>query len=130
MFKQFYVSMQRLKPVAAALALLVLAALIGSELLAQGTPAQQQQQTPSQQQKKPETPGEAGGPAGDIGPIAVPKKTEEEPPPDVPRPKTTPTNTPTFSMSVDTSLVTVPVSVLTKDGHFVPGLKKDMFKVL
>ena len=129
MFKQFYVSMQRLKPVAAALALLVLAALIGSELLAQGTPAQQQQQTPSQQQKKPETPGEAGGPAGDIGPIAVPKKTEE-PPPDVPKPKSPTANTPTFSMSVDTSLVTVPVSVLTKDGHFVPGLKKDMFKVM
>ena len=120
MFKQFYVSMQRLKRITAALGLLVLTALIGSELLAQGTTAQQQQtqqqQTPAQQQKKPETPGEAGGPAGDIGPIAVPKKTEEEPPPDVPRPKATPTNTPTFSMSVDTSLVTVPVSVLTKDG--------------
>src|SRR6476660_5105015 len=36
---------------------------------------QGQQQKPGQQQ----APAEAGGPQGDIGPIAIPKKKEEEP---------------------------------------------------
>ena len=43
----------------------------------QTQPNQGQQGQNSQQQ----TPAEAGGPQGDIGPIAVPKKKEEPPPP-------------------------------------------------
>lgn len=88
----------------------------------------QQQQTPQQKQQQA-TPPEAGGPTGDVGPIALPKKKEDEAPAPA-RPKPVPSQTPTFSMSLDVPLVTLDVSVLTKDQHqFVPGLKKDNFKV-
>ncbi|MBV8206469.1 MAG: VWA domain-containing protein [Acidobacteria bacterium] len=92
---------------------------------------QQQSTQPQTQQQKPQqaAPAEAGGPGGDVGPIALPKKKEEEAP-TPPRPRPVPQQTPTFSMSVDVPLVTLDVSVLTKDGHqFVPGLKRDNFKV-
>src|SRR5438309_9351358 len=94
----------------------------------QASPSQQQQQQNQQQKQQQAAPPEAGGPAGDVGPIALPKKKEEEAAPS-PRPKPVPSQTPTFSMSLDVPLVTLDVSVLTKDGHqFVPGLKKDNFK--
>ncbi|HZU23572.1 MAG TPA: VWA domain-containing protein [Terriglobales bacterium] len=92
----------------------------------------QQQQSSQQQQQQPKqqaAPAEAGGPTGDVGPIALPKKKDEEAPAP-PRPKPVPSQTPTFSMSMDVPLVTLDVSVLTKESHqFVPGLKKDNFKV-
>jgi VWFA-related protein len=95
----------------------------------QSSQSQQQQQQNQQQKQQQAAPPEAGGPAGDVGPIALPKKKEEEAAPP-PRPKAAPSQTPTFSMSLDVPLVTLDVSVLTKDGHqFVPGLKKDNFKV-
>src|SRR5262249_48388226 len=76
--------------------------------------------------------GEAGGPTGDIGPIAIPKKKTEQPPP---REVATPTpqkieGMGNFSMHVSAQLVNVDVGVLTKDGMFVPGLKKENFRVL
>lgn len=81
------------------------------------------------QQNPQSTSGEAGGPTGDIGPIAVPKKT-----PNDSRPAPTPTpqkveGMPNFSMHVSAQLVNVDVGVLTKDGMFVPGLKKENFRV-
>jgi len=95
----------------------------------QSSPQQSQQQQNPQPKQQPATSGEAGGPTGDVGPIALPKKKDEEAPPP-PRPKTAPSQTPTFSMSVDVPLVTLDVSVLTKDNHqFVPNLKRDNFKV-
>ena len=101
----------------------------------QQQPSQQQQSSQQQQQQMPQqkqqqaTPPEAGGPTGDVGPIALPKKKEDEEPAPA-RPKPVPSQTPTFSMSLDVPLVTLDVSVLTKDQHqFVPGLKKDNFKV-
>jgi VWFA-related protein len=82
------------------------------------------QQNPNSQAPPPE----AGGPGGDIGPYAVPKKKEEPPPPPPEKPKKI-EGMPDYSISVDVPLVNVDVSVLTKDGQFVPGLKKDNFRV-
>jgi VWFA-related protein len=93
---------------------------------AQGSPQQsqssQQAQPPSQTQQVPA----AGGPQGDIGPMAIPKK-KDEPPPE--KPQAPKQNLPQFSLSVNTQLVQVPVMVLTKDGRFVPNLKEGNFKV-
>src|SRR5690242_808114 len=62
-------------------------------------------------------PAEAGGPQGDIGPIAVPKKKEEAPKKDEApvHPKKV-EGLDDFSMSVRSQLVNVDVGVLTKDG--------------
>ena len=87
----------------------------------------QQQPPPDQQQGAPE----AGGPQGETSPIVVPKKSETPPPPP-PKPRVkTPEGLPTdYSLKVDVPLVTVPVVVTTKNGDFIPGLKKDNFKLL
>jgi VWFA-related protein len=83
-----------------------------------------------QQNQQPST-GEAGGPGGDIGPIAVPKKKQDEAPKkeDAPKAPQKVEGMPDFSMHVTSQLVTVDVGVLTKEGMFVPGLKKEMFRV-
>jgi VWFA-related protein len=99
--------------------------------------AQQQQQqdqqgtstaAPSQQQK---TPDESGGPQGDIGPYAIPKKKDENstPPPPPPKPKV-PEGMPSYSLTVDVPTVNLDVMVTTKDGQFIPGLQKEHFRVL
>ncbi len=91
------------------------------------TPQNGQQQNQNQQNSTPE----AGGPGGDIGPIAVPKKKEEEPKKEeAPKAPQKVEGMPTFSMHVATQLVTLDVGVLTKEGMFVPGLKKENFRVL
>jgi VWFA-related protein len=92
--------------------------------------AQSQDQSSSQQQQKPteQAPPEAGGPQGDIGPIAVPKKKEEPPPPPPPAPKKVP-GMPDYSIQVNVPLVTLDVMAVTKEGQFIPGLKKDNFKI-
>ncbi len=90
-----------------------------------------QSQTPPSQSKPAEAPAEAGGPQGDIGPIAVPKKNPEESKP-VERPEKVknPEGLENFSLRVNVPLVNLDVSVLTKDGQFIPGLKKDNFRIL
>ncbi len=93
--------------------------------LAQDQQQGQQRQKPGQQQAPPE----AGGPEGDIGPIAIPKKKEEAPPPPPPQPKA-PAGMPDYSLSVDVPLVSLDAIVLTKDGQFIPGIKKDNFRVM
>ena len=83
------------------------------------------EQNPNQQ----EAPPEAGGPNSDTGPYAIPKKGEEAPPPPPPeRPKKV-EGVPDYSIHVDVPVVTVPVLVTTKDGQFIPNLKKDNFRV-
>lgn len=92
----------------------------------------QQQTTQPNQQQTPDSTGEAGGPEGDIGPIAVPKKTTDKPKPTEeapPKPKPI-EGMPNFSISVSVPLVSVDVGVVTKDGIFVPGLKQENFRVL
>lgn len=90
------------------------------------------QQLPSNRQSNPnqqEAPPEAGGPGNDVGPYVIPKKTEEAPPPPAPeRPKRI-EGMPDYSIKVDVPLVNVDVMVTTKDGQFVPGLKKENFRV-
>ena len=94
--------------------------------------AQSQQQQPAPNSQNPnaqEAPPEAGGPQTEVGPYAVPKKKEEPPPPPPEKPKKI-EGMPDYSIRVDVPLVNVDVAVVTKDGQFVPGLKKDNFKVL
>jgi VWFA-related protein len=88
----------------------------------------QQQGQPQQKPGQQQAPPEAGGPQGDIGPIAIPKKKEEAPPPPPPQPKA-PAGMPDYSLSVDVPLVSLDAIVLTKDGQFIPGIKKDNFRV-
>ena len=105
---------------------LLLAAEILVPLMAQNqSPQPSTQQNPNAQAPPPE----AGGPGGDVGPYAVPKKKEEPPPPPPEKPKKI-EGMPDYSIAVDVPLVNVDVSVLTKDGQFVPGLRKDNFRVL
>jgi VWFA-related protein len=107
----------------------------------QGQPSQQpasgqQNQQPtaqSGQQQNPDSTGEAGGPEGDIGPIAVPRKKTDTPKPTEQAPPTKPKpieGMPNFSISVSVPLVSLDVGVVTKDGMFVPGLKQENFRVL
>src|SRR5258708_2347572 len=83
------------------------------------------QQNPNQQ----EAPPEAGGPNSDTGPYAIPKKGGEPPPPPPPEKPKKIEGMPDYSIHVDVPLVTVPVLVTTKDGQFIPNLKKENFRV-
>jgi len=92
------------------------------------------QQTPSQApdngKPKQDVPAEAGGPGDNVGPYAIPKKNPEEAPP--PPPPVTPkklADVPDYSLHVNVPLVNVDVLVTTKDGQFVPGLKKENFRI-
>src|SRR5438445_4630757 len=92
-------------------------------------PSSSPQAAPQQNPNQQEAPPEAGGPKGDSGPYAMPKKGEEPPPPPPPdRPKRV-EGMPDYSIHVDVPLVTVPVMVTTKDGQFISTLKKDNFRV-
>jgi VWFA-related protein len=84
----------------------------------------QSSQNPNQQPAPPE----AGGPGNDVGPYAIPKKKEEPPPPPPTKPKKI-EGMPDYSLKVDVPLVDLDVSVVTKNGQFVPGLKKDNFRI-
>jgi VWFA-related protein len=87
-------------------------------------------QTPDNGKPKQDTPAEAGGPGGNVGPYVIPKKTNEDAPP--PPPPVTPKKVediPDYSLKVNVPLVNVDVLVTTKDGQFVPGLKKENFRV-
>lgn len=80
---------------------------------------------------KQDVPAEAGGPTDNVGPYAIPKKKPEDAPP--PPPPVTPkkiADLPDYSLKVNVPLVNVDVSVLTKNGQFVPGLKQENFRVL
>jgi VWFA-related protein len=89
-----------------------------------------QTQTPDNSKPKQEAPAEAGGPSDSVGPYAIPKKkADDTPPPPPPTPKKVEDN-PDYSLKVNVPLVNVDVLVTTKDGQFVPGLKKDNFRIL
>src|SRR5882724_8102137 len=75
----------------------------------------QDQSAPATNGQKQDAPPEAGGPTTDVGPYAIPKKVE---------------GMPDYSIKVDVPLVNVDVLVTTKDGQFIPGLKKDNFRVV
>ena len=114
-----------------ALSLGAVLCLLLSSLLAPALAQSQTDQNSGQQQQKPSetAPPEAGGPQGDIGPIAVPKKKEEPPPPPPPSaPKKIP-GMPDYSIQVNVPLVTLDVMALTKEGQFIPGLKEGNLQV-
>src|SRR5436305_963273 len=93
------------------------------------SPAQNTQKT--SQNPQTQAPAAAGGPSGDIGPIAVPKKKPEEEKPVERAPKVkNPEEIGTFSLKVDVPLVNLPVNVVTNNGQFIPGLRQENFKVL
>ena len=101
-------------------------------MLGQSQPQPQATPDVQQQQNQQNTTPSAGGPEGDIGPIAVPKKKEEPTPKkeEAPKPPKQDEAMPNFSLKVNVPLVTLDVGVLTKDGVFVPGLKEQNFRVL
>lgn len=93
------------------------------------TPAPDQQQTkPAPDQAAPD-----GGPSGDNGVIAIPKKKEkaDQPPPAPAAPKfKNPEGAPNYSIKIDVPEVTVDVGVILEKTHqFVPGLKPSNFRV-
>jgi VWFA-related protein len=97
----------------------------------QGQDQQSSQSSPTQDNSKPkqDVPADAGGPTDNIGPYAIPtKKPNDEPPPPPPPRKVA--DEPDYSLKVNVPLVNVDVLVTTKNGQFVPGLKKDNFRVL
>jgi VWFA-related protein len=91
-------------------------------------PAQSTQQ-PSQDQSAPAD----GGPTGDNGAIAIPKKPEPEAPAPPPPPPPKPANPPgmgNYSIRVDVPVVTVDVGVILEKTHqFVPNLKEENFRI-
>src|SRR5260221_10414492 len=95
------------------------------------TPAgQTPAQIPDNGKTKQDVPAEAGGPTDNVGPYAIPKKKIEDAPP--PPPPVAPKqleNIPDYSLKVNVPLVSVDVLVTTKDGQFMPGLKKDNFRI-
>jgi VWFA-related protein len=80
---------------------------------------------------KQDAPSEAGGPTGDIGPYSIPKKNPEATPPPQPPPASVPKveGLPDYSIKVNVPLVNVDVLVTTRSGQFVPGLKRDNFRL-
>ena len=96
--------------------------------------AQAPAQTPAQPQQPDQATPDAGGPGGDSGVIALPKKKDvpnDAPPPAPAEPKVkTPAGMSNFSLRVDVPEVTVDVGVLLEKTHqFVPGLKPSNFRV-
>jgi VWFA-related protein len=129
MFLEKFARQFRQTPYKSAAILLILGLGAFAPIVAQ---TQQSQQPPANTQQNPNAqapPPEAGGPGGDVGPYAVPKKKEEPPPPPPEKPKKI-EGMPDYAINVDVPLVNVDVSVLTKNGQFVPGLKRDNFRVL
>lgn len=120
-----------------AVASIIYVALVGASLPAwgqnqqgQAPPDQAPTQTPDNGKPKQDVPAEAGGPTDSVGPYAIPKKNPADtPPPPPPAPKKIEDN-PDYSLRVNVPLVNVDVLVTTKDGQFVPGLKKDNFRIL
>jgi VWFA-related protein len=114
-------------------AVTILALVVSAFLFAMPSLAQSSS-TPSTSQSQPnqnnQVPDEAGGPGGESGPIAVPKKkdTEEAPPP--PKPK--PSDVPEYSLHVDVPVVTVDARLIQKDGRPISlpeDVAKEHFKI-
>ncbi len=80
---------------------------------------------------KQDAPAEAGGPGGTV-PYAIPTKKPEDtaPPPPLPVTPKKLEDVPDYSLKVNVPLVNVDVLVTTKDGQFIPGLKKDNFRII
>jgi VWFA-related protein len=120
--------------VALAVALLLISGV--SSVFAQDqsqAPPRDSTQNGTQNNGKPkqEVPAEAGGPTDNVGPYSIPKKSPAEAPPPPPPPISPGKieGMPDYSIKVNVPLVNVDVLVTTKSGQFVPGLKKENFRV-
>ena len=137
---QQYITLERLKPewLKPAVAPLLCIALTGNPLSAWAQSQQDQGQSSSQTspqtqdngKPKQDVPADAGGPTDSVGPYAIPTKkpADTAPPPPPPPPKKVEDN-PDYSLKVNVPLVNVDVLVTTKDGQFVPGLRKENFRI-
>jgi VWFA-related protein len=92
--------------------------------------SQQSTQTTDIGKQKQDVPAEAGGPTDNVGPYAIPKKKADDAPPPPPVTPKKIDAMPDYSLKVNVPLVNVDVMVTTKDGQFVPGLRKDNFRIL
>lgn len=113
-----------------AVATVLIATLVASPL------CQAQNPTPAPQKPQPDqTVPDSGGPGGDNGSIAIPKKKDSPedaaPPPAPAAPKfKNPADVPNYSLRVEVPEVTVDVGVLLEKTHqFVPNLKPSNFRV-
>jgi VWFA-related protein len=122
--------------IAAATTMVLLLAQAPAPAFAQQNPQQSGSQQPAAQQQsgQDDAAPEAGGPTGDNGSIALPKKKEAAEPSPPPKPaEPTVKNPPglqNFSLRVDVPVVTVDVGVILEKTHqFVPNLKQENFRV-
>ena len=91
---------------------------------------QSSSQTQQNQKQQDQVPAAAGGPTGESGPIAVPKRGNTEAPPPPPKPK--PTDIPQYSLHVDVPVVTIDAQILQKNGRPIElplDQAKEHFKV-
>src|SRR5580704_6228505 len=109
--------LSRLRPAALMLlaSLFLLANLSQAQSSGSTSGTQQDQQAQPGQGQQDQMPAAAGGPTGESGPIAVPKKAGGEEPPPPPKPKHE--DIPQFSLHVDVPEVTVDAQILQKDGR-------------
>ncbi len=117
-----------------ALLTLAVARLSNAQEQAQSQTQSQSPAATQQQQQSDQSAPAAGGPNGDNGPMALPKKSENpenNPPPAPAAPKfKNPEGLGNVSLRVEVPEVTVDVGVLLEKTHqFVPGLKPSNFRV-
>src|SRR5579875_108134 len=99
---------------AVVVAMLLACAVPGEAQSSNSTPSASPS-APQSQEQQDQVPVAAGGPTGDSGTIAVPKKAPEEAPPPPPQPKHP--DIPEYSMRVDVPVVTINAQLLAKDGR-------------
>jgi len=107
----------------------LLLALVSGVAATAALPLLAQDQSPPANGQQTQPPPEAGGPNGDVGPYAIPKKKDEPPPPPPPTKPKAVEGMPDYSIQINVPLVQVPVMVTTKDGQFVSALKKENFRI-
>src|ERR1700677_4036582 len=111
---------------------LLLAVATGDQLAKGQAPTTTPPANGQQQQQPDQTGPDSGGPGGDNGAIAIPKKAEKpDVPPPPPEPKVkNPEGLTNFSLRVDVPEVTLNVGVVLQKTHeFVPNLQPTNFRV-
>jgi VWFA-related protein len=111
----------------------ILIAAIPEQAQSNGDQSGTQAQSKPSQSQQDQMPPEAGGPGGEAGPMAVPKKKDsDEAPPPPPKPKA-PSDAPEYSLHVNVPVVTVDAQLLQKDGRPLAlplEQAKEHFKIL
>jgi VWFA-related protein len=129
-FPRFIVVALLAGSVAGLMSLLFGATLLSAQDQPQSSP-QSSTQGDGNGKPKQDAPADAGGPTDSVGPYAIPKKNPDAAPPPPP-PPVTPNKIegmPDYSIKLNVPLVNVDVMVTLKNGQFVPGLKKENFRV-